>query len=135
MTDQPKWTPGPWVADVVRGWGSDPVVSSASWPKPIAQLIPHGDRYYRHNRRDIRGETITTFGPETPEGEARKREVDAQLIANAHLIAAAPELYAALANLIARYDEVVTTPDCSCGQDDHDVMKARSALSKARGGA
>lgn len=34
----------------------------------------------------------------------------------------------ALRNLIARYDEVVTTPDCSCGQDDHDVQVARTAL-------
>lgn len=34
----------------------------------------------------------------------------------------------ALRNLIDRYDEVVTTPDCSCSQDDHDVMMARRAL-------
>ena len=55
--------------------------------------------------------------------------------ANAHLIAAAPDLAEALKNLIARYDEVVTTPDCSCGQDDHDVTMARAALAKARGEA
>jgi hypothetical protein len=38
------------------------------------------------------------------------------------------ELEAAMRNLIDRYDEVVTTPDCSCSRDDHDVMMARAAL-------
>lgn len=128
MTAAP-WTPGPWVADVVRGWGSDPVVSSASWPKPIAQMIPHGDRYYRHNRRNIRGETITTFGPETPEGEARKREVDAQLVANAHLIAAAPDLYAALMAFEMYYPMGINL------DLDEAARAARAALAKARGQA
>lgn len=37
-------------------------------------------------------------------------------------------LEGALRGLIARYDEVVTTPDCSCSQDDHDVQVARVVL-------
>lgn len=52
---------------------------------------------------------------------------------HAALLAAAlklPEVAAmveALTALIERYDEVVTTPDCSCSQDDHAVMNARRA--------
>lgn len=42
-------------------------------------------------------------------------------------------LVGALRGLIDRYDEVVTTPDCSCGQDDHDVQVARAALAAFRG--
>lgn len=35
---------------------------------------------------------------------------------------------AAIGGLIERYEEVVTTPDRSCGSDDHDVVVARTAL-------
>lgn len=41
-------------------------------------------------------------------------------------------LVRAMQSLIDRYDEVVTTPDCSCGQDDHDVQVARAALTTYR---
>lgn len=44
------------------------------------------------------------------------------------LTAEVARLREALVNLIDRYDEVVTTPDCSCSQDDHDVMMARRAV-------
>ena len=56
-------------------------------------------------------------------------------LADAMLYAAAPDMAEALKNLIARYVEVVTTPDCSCSPDDYDVAKARAVLAKARGQA
>ena len=39
----------------------------------------------------------------------------------------------ALKRLIDRYDEVVTTPDCSCSQDDHDVQVARKVVAALDG--
>lgn len=120
MTDQPKWTPGPWV------------ISTATQGYDACTV--HGVE--RQPTEDGLGKTWVYIRPETliRDGEFHWPDEQEQL-ANAHLIAAAPDMAEALANLIARYDEVVTTPDCSCGQDDYDVMKARSALSKARGGA
>lgn len=117
MTDQPKWTPAPWALEIRAGSGTAADCTIA--------MIEQADE-----RAPYRGMIARLQSAEHIEGIAKD-----EMVANAHLIFAAPDMADALANLIARYDEVVTTPDCSCGQDDHDVMKARSALSKARGGA
>ncbi|MCC5777896.1 hypothetical protein H7H48_02440 [Nitratireductor sp. B36] len=129
-------TPGPWVAEPRQGWGHDPVISAAGWPKPIATMVPHPDRYYRHKTREVDGEEITTFTPETGDGEARIAEVDAELEANARLIAAAPEMLEALeaCKEMARVMEGL----CACRGDDDWVWgiqaKIDAALSKATGG-
>jgi hypothetical protein len=38
----------------------------------------------------------------------------------------------ALTGLVDRYEEVVTTPDCSCGIDDYDLTKARATLEETK---
>ena len=90
-----KHTPGPWEARKVTGWGSDLVISSPNWPKPVATLVHHPDCYYSHVIKD----GWVTF-KETPEGEARKSEVEQVFNANARLIAAAPELLEAVKDAI-----------------------------------
>ena len=78
-----KHTPGPWKAESLAGWASNSAITAPSWEKPIAVMNDHPDRYYRVD------------GPATEEGEARKAFVVAEKLANARLIAAAPELLAA----------------------------------------
>ena len=51
----------------------------------------------------------------------------AALLAHAMRLPEVAAMVEALTALIERYDEVVTTPDCSCSQDDHAVMNARRA--------
>ena len=63
---------------------------------------------------------------------------DATAEANAHLVAAAPDLYEALKELIARHDELVIAlhtfdGELSCSLSDHDVTVARASLTKAEG--
>jgi len=103
MTDQPKWTPGPWI------WSG-------------------GTGVQRPNGRWVHVETTAPHK---------------QAVANARLIAAAPDLYAALDDLLASYAE----PDqqiccgghgCGCrGASVRDLAEhhARAALAKARGEA
>ena len=109
MTDQPKWTPGPWRYDRTNG-------SPTTGEHMIAGAKPG----YLAEVRDCGS------------GDVR---------ANAHLIAAAPDLYAALDDLLAAYAE----PDqqiccgghgCGCrGASVRDLAehRARAALAKARG--
>ena len=96
MTDQPKWTPGPWRVL------NDEAIKVASSDGSLATVT----HIHLRGRRD------------TSEVEA-----------NANLIAAAPDLYAALADLLDRE-----------GDDTLDSVKAkwaaaRAALAKARGQA
>ena len=111
MTDQPKWTPGPWRYDRTNG-------SPTTGEHMIAGAKPG----YLAEVRDCGS------------GDVR---------ANAHLIAAAPDLYAALDDLLASYAE----PDqqiccgghgCGCrGASVRDLAEhhARAAIAKARGQA
>lgn len=56
---------------------------------------------------------------------------------NAHLIAAAPDLYEALEAFVARYAAMVNSGDCGNWNPEEEdfVIAARSALAKASGGA
>ena len=105
MTDQPKWTPGPWRA--------------------TTHDHPEQGVYAGYRIAKMTG------------GEIQRDR------ANANLIAAAPDLYAALEDLLASYAE----PDqqiccgghgCGCrGASVRDLAEhhARAALAKARGQA
>jgi hypothetical protein len=55
--------------------------------------------------------------------------------ANAHLIAAAPDLYGALAYFVDRYVAMINSGDCGSWnpENDDEVVMARGALAKARG--
>lgn len=56
-------------------------------------------------------------------------------LANARLIAAAPELLEALHDLLTRYVELVNCGDCGHWdpEQEDDVKAARAAIAKARG--
>nr|WP_155997860.1 hypothetical protein [Ochrobactrum sp. UNC390CL2Tsu3S39] len=62
---------------------------------------------------------------------------EAEAKANAHLIAAAPELYYALTALINRYVSLVRSGDADFWdpEAEEEVINARDALAKARGEA
>ena len=93
MTDQPKWTPGPWRYDRTNG-------SPTTGEHMIAGAKPG----YLAEVRDCGS------------GDVR---------ANAHLIAAAPDLYAALDGLLGLLD--------AGSLYEPQAYAARTALAKARG--
>jgi hypothetical protein len=95
----PKFTPGPWRACPVQGVDYD--------FRPIARDVSHGAAPY-HARVDYTGD-------------------EAETDANANLIAAAPDLYAALEMLLN--DGVIDAAIMEPGR----VSIARAALKKARG--
>jgi len=108
MTDQPKWTPGPWAVERnKRTWG---------WV-------------------DVVGPSLGVGGPTQATDLTLADEV--KRIAEAHLIAAAPDLYAALDAAMAFIESHVADPDIT------DVMirnyrtlqdlRPRDVLAKARG--
>lgn len=97
MTDQPKWTKGPWAVERnKRTWG---------WV-------------------DVVGPSLGVGGPTQATDLTLADEV--KRIAEAHLIAAAPDLYAELVSLMAAYAE--------CNGECHPAYgRAEYALAKARG--
>ena len=106
MADELKWTPGPWSVDVLMH--SDP--NGDDYPSEVEVGSDSGLHICGHDL-------------------GYNDDVDVAIIANAHLIAAAPDLYAALDALCDRE-----------GDDDLDAVRAkwaagRAALAKARGEA
>lgn len=96
MTDQPKWTPGPWAVERnKRTWG---------WV-------------------DVVGPSLGVGGPTQATDLTLADEV--KRIAEAHLIAAAPDLYAALDGLLGLLD--------AGSLYEPQAYAARAALAKARG--
>lgn len=133
-------TPGPWTAAPVKGWGEDPSISAPSWPRPIATMLPHPDRYYRQVTRKIGGEDVTTFAPETADGEARRRQTDAELTANAAHIAAwhptaAQALLARLERAEAALREIegMHVPDQPASADYDERIWVMKHVGKMRG--
>lgn len=113
MSAETKWTPGPW--EVASEKNGDWFVQVAVQPK---SAHPAFDRY-RINHGWIGGDPSNSPNPEYGNAEA-----------NAHLIAAAPELYASLAELVSwmpgplawHFDAPIKA-----------VERAREVLAKARG--
>ena len=56
-------------------------------------------------------------------------------IANAHLIAAAPDMYEALEGMIDMYTALINSGDCGNWdpEEDKEVIAARKSITKARG--
>ena len=75
MTDQPKWTPGPWAMETVRT-SCGTCHRIGPFPRPAYASKPEG---------------WACVYDDYPPGVGSP-----DLLANAHLIAAAPDLYAAL---------------------------------------
>ena len=100
MTEQPKWTPGPWAVERnKRTWG---------WV-------------------DVVGPSLGVGGPTQATDLTLADEV--KRIAEAHLIAAAPDLYAALEKAL----NFITNTESEMGETLPCGDAARAALAKARG--
>jgi hypothetical protein len=110
MTDQPKWTPGPWfIVTPTQGF-------------EVCTI--HGVE--RQPTEDGLGQTWVYIRPESlvRDGEWHWPD-EAECTANAHLIAAAPDLYAALDGLLGLLD--------AGSLYEPQAYAARAALAKARG--
>ena len=100
MTDQPKWTPGPWAVERnKRTWG---------WV-------------------DVVGPSLGVGGPTQATDLTLADEV--KRIAEAHLIAAAPDLAEALEKAL----NFITNTESEMGETLPCGDAARAALAKARG--
>jgi hypothetical protein len=110
MTDK-KWTPGPWVTEILTG------------------CDPNGDEW----ETDI--EVSSTCGKHIHGYDLGYNEdVDLEIKANAHLIAAAPDLYDALEaaeESIVAFVEGVGIYGCIGANDI--LVQVRTAMAKARG--
>lgn len=108
MTSDRKWTPGPWSLEKPnRAWIGVSSEKHCNLAKVVWRMSD--DRL---------------LGRNSPEKEA-----------NAHLIAAAPELYEALE---AAMDAIIWWENehtCCAGATDKEMNMARAALAKARGEA
>ena len=109
MTDQPKWTPGPWALNIRASMGD-------ATGEIVAEIEP------TNSARDYRGD-ITRLQSCCHIGGIGHEE----LTANANLIAAAPDLYAALDGLLGLLD--------AGSLYEPQAYAARAALAKARGQA
>lgn len=111
MKNEAKWTPGPWVIDpetrvfevcTIHGLPKDARTDGQGWA-----YIRSSDTFYLgHDEKEV--------------------------MANAHLIAAAPEMYEALEAMIDRY--APSYHDCiDDGMPECEICDARAAIAKARG--
>lgn len=100
-----KHTPGPWKA---CDYGRDSyglqmsTVAADGGCNRICELVPHG-----------------------------KPSLDEETVANAQLIAASPELLAALQRLLEWVDPYAVP---GCDENEEDMARARAAIAKATGG-
>lgn len=120
MTAPNTHTPGPWTVQYGRSWRNHAIFDSPSNPV---------DRYGNQQGRDIYGPSRRLARLEEaiePNASAQER-----IDSDARLIAAAPDLFDALAQWIKEYDDngwpkVPHADKCQCGP-----CLARAALAKA----
>lgn len=126
-----KFTPGPWTAERLRLDGHEWFVKSecrelppCNWkPRltvPLDPLRPLDEREYVQSRRGPGGDESGCCPLAISENKA-----------NAHLIAAAPDLYAALKEIVE--DGWINLDVVSDGSDYVVLDKAKAALAKANG--
>ena len=115
MTDQPKWTPGPWVLNIRASMGD-------ATGEIVAEIEPP------NSARDYRGD-ITRLQSCCHIGGIGHEE----LTANAKLIAAAPDLYAALETCPPTSNPTVSAQEHLDRITAWWANEARPALAKARG--
>ncbi len=121
MSDQPKWTPGPWlITTPTQGYEICTMHGLPSQPT-----------------EDGRGQTWAYIRPESRfrDGEWHWPDEQEQL-ANAHLIAAAPDLYAALESAREKILWLVEAWDADAETDRSEWFATiDAAIAKARGEA
>lgn len=126
--DKPKWTPGPWRAKALGG--ASTVLSKTAPPKNDRRAqVTYG---YRDG-----GEHCIAYpfmSESNVPGDRDEPRMDLVCFghADAKLIAAAPALYEALAELCERFDTIDGAPFHN--PPDSVWGRARAALSSARGG-
>ncbi|WP_422028218.1 hypothetical protein [Roseovarius sp.] len=103
-----KWTKGPWEAALERGCHG-----------VIAHALPEGGANF-----------VALVG-----NDADTAEREPSRFANAHLIAAAPELYEALEKAVTAIEWWQEEHGCCHGATDGELEQAAAALAKARGEA
>ena len=108
MTDQPKWTPGPWAMETVRT-SCGTCHRIGPFPRPAHASKPEG---------------WACVYDDYPPGVGSP-----DLLANSHLIAAAPDLYSALEKAL----NFITNTESEMGETLPCGDAARAALAKARG--
>lgn len=137
MSAEPKWTPGPWTFDPDHGesWFKDDEYTVDA--EHIAFLEVHGAG--NEPIVEVKGPCDETVIDEDDDDFLKWPASDEQAIANAHLIAAAPELYASLEWYAenARLSRLIHSEGDAGRQAiaNDGGEKARSVLAKARGEA
>ncbi len=156
MSEKPKFTPGPWE------WGGTPdcihLQTVHHGKKYVMSFCRKGTRYgqpmFQPNGRGmVKAEDLLLFQVGDPsivgeraaraDGSVYRYDVRGIAAPDAHLILAAPDLYAALADLLSAYAEPDKQICCNgqhCGCQGSTVQQmaehyARAALAKARGQA
>lgn len=116
-----KWTAGPW--EVVNSTGVYTALGATN-----AEGIK-ADNCDGWNVAETGDVSFTFVDDEVCELSYEER------VANAHLIASAPELYEALAAMTQAYADLVNCGDCGNWnpETDSEVIEARRVLAKARG--
>ena len=142
---------GPWKAIQIYGWGDEPCILQVGETKPLAKLIRPKSYHTEYVKRTgENGETYTVLSEQKareagnyvpPKGH--REEVKARQWRDAHLIAAAPEMYEALqeacTSLVIAADQArdaAKTDSRWSGVDEKLMRYARegqAVLAKARG--
>lgn len=122
MSEEMKHTPGPWRYEIGRvtphatafGFGVFPVKGRDGLPDGISQRALTSGNLYEHGNFEF------FYGPE-------------EIEANARLIAAAPDLYDALRNMMGAFDNPVRRVNFASDFADEAINTARAAIAKAEG--
>jgi len=120
---KPKWTPGPWC------------FTNGELPRVIVGVSGSPNPSLRARIRRSVPTCVTVCGVHRVGKFTDMQTAEAVVMANGHLIAAAPELYEALAGLVALcppYREEWLT-DAAFAECEEAHAKALAALAKARG--
>lgn len=134
-----KHTPGPWRVESVKGWRNDLCIM-AGGPKPIFKAVKPDAYYTDYAPGSTPGSVILSDEIAAKQGryvatKEIRAELDAVEAANAHLVAAAPELFSALEDMVRWHGkrDIATDELLPPEQQDNEVANAMRALAKAEG--
>jgi hypothetical protein len=130
-----KFTPGMWSAAQVHGWGDAWCIVPEGKERPIATMRREESFYTEYPTEILDDGTEVKILSERAAREAglyvptpeHREEVMKRERLRAHLIAAAPDLYEALFDLLDSRGQLCETPESP------EVEAALAALAKARG--
>jgi hypothetical protein len=123
-----EFTPGPWnlvnqEPKRLPGWGEEYVYEIES---PNGNPLLPGESW----------QTAIVYGTDVPDDQTESDRIVREIgLANAHLIAAAPELYEVVEAFVAEWDKGTVENKTKIADMFKHVLKGREALGKARGEA